>query len=83
MPPVLFDHEPSQDYRILTSDQATVDRMCSRDLSAARRTDAGARVMGCSRIGGNVIWIVKGLSAGTRAKVLRHEKGHLNGWYHP
>ena len=83
MPPVLFDHEPIQDYRVLTSDQATIDRMCANHLTAARRNDPGARVMGCAEIGGNVILIVKGLSAETRRKVLRHERAHLNGWYHP
>jgi hypothetical protein len=82
MPPVLFDHEPLQDYRVLTSDQATVERMCANDLTAARRTDYGARVLGCTRIGGDTIWVVKGLSPETRRKVLRHEKAHLNGWYH-
>ena len=82
MPPVLFDHEPIQDYRVLTSDQATINRMCANHFAAARRSDPDARVVGCSRIGGDVIWIVKGLSADTRGKVLRHEKAHLNGWYH-
>jgi len=83
MPPEHFDHEPTRPYAVHYASQEAIARECrGLDLMVAQLGNPDARALGCTDLGTMTIWIDHSLSPEVRAKVLRHEKAHVNGWRH-
>ena len=84
MPPKQFDHAPTQPYTIVLVSAQQIDDKC-KSLSVLLSRLEGKKVMvfACTvGEGMDLIYIRNDLTAKARAKVLRHEYGHVNGWVH-
>lgn len=81
-PPAWADHEPTRPYTLKFKTQRQVNKKCESEVENARKVDPGANALGCADIVGREIWIVRGLSEEVQQQVIRHEKAHLNGWFH-
>lgn len=75
MPPAYFDHEPTVPYKVFEWD---VDM-----LLAACGGGYFPNPGGCAEKVADDLWYIY-LSASSKSKkcLLRHEKGHVNGWEH-
>lgn len=71
LPPAPYDHEPVKNYRI-----EYVSEHYMRQLGCR-----GDWVIGCT-VMGRYILLNEDLTPAAAAHVLRHEKGHVNGWQH-
>ena len=73
MPPARFDHEPTRPYEVRYRQAALFDMYCGTNHP---------KVGGCAveKDGTCYITIRQELGRTARAAVLRHEKGHCNGW---
>lgn len=72
MPPSPFDHTPAGRFKIINTDSILIYAACP--------VPDGWIVFGC--VVGHKVYIRTDITAFARAKVLRHEFGHLNGWVH-
>ncbi len=70
LPPEIFDHEPKQAYAVMYAPQDEMAALC------------GWETIACARPAKRIIIVSKNLRGAALARVLRHEKGHLNGWRH-
>jgi hypothetical protein len=76
LPPAYFDHEPTVGYKVYEWDDEMLSSLC----------DGGQyrNLGGCAEQVSDDFWyiyIAAGLDVG-RDCLLRHEKGHVNGWLH-
>lgn len=79
MPPAKYDHEPRRPYSVHYVDQMTANQVCASKLREAAR---GSNIWGCAVPLMNTIFVLETLPPNKRKLVLRHERGHLNGWKH-
>lgn len=83
MPPALYDHEPTRPYAVQYAPPQVIAVQCrGLDLMVAQLGNPDVRALGCTDLGSMTIWIDDTLPAPLRAKVLRHELAHVNGWRH-
>lgn len=83
MPPAQYDHRPTVPYSVHYATPAVIAKECrGLDLMVAQLTNPKARALGCTDLGTMEIWIDNSLSPSLRAKVMRHERAHVNGWRH-
>lgn len=76
MPPKFYDHYPTQSFRVETLPAKWEEMLCSIG------NPKGEVYLACV-VGKNpIIYIRDDLTPDARAKVLRHEYAHLNGWVH-
>lgn len=73
MPPERYDHPPRTAVPVVSVDPALIEGFCPIE---------NGMVLGCYREASGKIFIRDDLTAKARAKVLRHEYGHVNGWKH-
>lgn len=76
MPPARYDHAPDC--------EPTIERVSAADMqmaSALAHIDDGDLLLGAT-FAGCVVWVRDDLTDAAEARVLRHERGHLNGWVH-
>lgn len=69
-PPAIYDHEPKEKYRVARLPAKEVKRAC------------GGIGKACSIPKRRLIVVEKGLHGAVLEMIMRHEKGHLNGWAH-
>jgi hypothetical protein len=69
-PPAIYDHEPKEYYRVARLPATEVKRVC------------GGIERACAIPKKRVIAIDKSIAGELLDRILRHEKGHLNGWKH-
>lgn len=83
MPPEQYDHAPTRPYAVHLISPAAIEQRCHcLDLMVRRLSHPDARALGCTDLGTMTIWIDNTLPPDLRAKVLRHERAHVNGWRH-
>jgi hypothetical protein len=77
LPPLAFDHAPTQSYRVETAPARIVKAVCHSH-------QVGKLVIACSfeARGRWVIYLRDDLTPRQYEVVLRHEKAHVNGWEH-
>lgn len=85
-PPAQYDREPRVPYTVIKASSETVDRICRTGL-AGIGLKTGDDYRGCALppVDGKTwrIYIVKGgYKCASEEAIIRHEKGHLNGWRH-
>lgn len=74
-PPARYDHEPDRPYTVhIVSNPKVLRALCFHRQRA--------HLLGCAALKSGRIFIREGLSRNDHALVLRHEKAHLNGWFH-
>lgn len=73
LPPEQYDYEPTRPYRVEYVTPAGVEEHCPAPF--------GAMVVGCTVLDGYIL-LRDDLTPEAAAHVLRHEKGHVNGWNH-
>lgn len=72
MPPATYDHYPAKPFRLIEVEARIVAAVCPKaDLALA-----------CAFPKQRQLFIRDDLDDAVRAKVLRHEYAHLNGWRH-
>lgn len=76
LPPKHFDHEPLYPYEVIEMPLDQLHRQCKIPKSSRYV------LQGCADFFTNRIYMRDDLSPSDYAKVLRHEKAHLNGWIH-
>lgn len=74
MPPARYDHEPAKHYGVIPASQARLNSLC--------KPPPGMKAVGCTVAAMRMIYILDTLGPKKRALVLRHERGHINGWKH-
>lgn len=74
MPPAEFDHYPTEPF--------TVVEYPAQELPAACNVKPRGLLLACTFVDRREIRRRDDLSPAVRAKVDRHEYGHLNGWVH-
>lgn len=82
MPPKQYDYPPRREVVVHVASPSVVDEACGKSLEVLLRRLEGkpVTILGCWD--GKVIYVRNDLTAKARAKVLRHEYGHVNGWVH-
>ena len=75
MPPKQFDHYPTRNFITYTIPANLEETLCGRGLESTRTA------LACV-FEGSKIYIRDDLTPAARAKVLKHEYGHINGWKH-
>lgn len=75
-PPAEYDYEPKQAYRVFEMPRSFMNEAYRQFPSYGD----GAQLCGYAVRG--AIFILEGLEPWARAALLRHERGHLNGWSH-
>lgn len=75
LPPLEYDFEPTQAYKVWRVDRPTVELICGPPTQYYI-------IWACAAPRINEIYIVDDLEPVVEAMVLRHEKAHLNGWVH-
>lgn len=76
VPPAHYDH-PHPDMLVIERSPAEVDRIC-RAIGAHSRSNS--RIVACAPIGKARCAIVIPVSHPQKAALVRHERGHCNGW---
>lgn len=83
MPPARYDHEPTRPYAVHYAAPGQIAKRCrGLDLMVAQLRNPKARALGCTDLETFEIWIDSSLAPDEQAKVLRHERAHVNGWRH-
>jgi hypothetical protein len=73
LPPEQYDHEPTRLYTVQIVEPGTVNLYCPARFETM--------AVGCT-VNGDTIMLRNDLTPEAAAHVLRHEKGHINGWQH-
>ena len=82
-PPAAFDREPIVPYAVHYVAPAVIEVRCrTLEVMVARLRNPLAHALGCTDLRTFDIWIDVTLPPDIEAKVLRHEKAHVNGWRH-
>jgi hypothetical protein len=83
MPPAQYDYEPTRPYVIHYAAPERIAEQCrGLDLMVAKLRNPKARALGCTDLATLEVWIDSSLTFDEQAKVLRHERAHVNGWRH-
>lgn len=83
MPPAPYDYEPRRPYAVRYAAPEVIAVECrGLDLMVAQLRRPDTYALGCTDLGTMTIWIDNSLGPEDRAKVLGHEKAHVNGWRH-
>ena len=77
VPPALYDH-PHPDMIVIERSPAEVHRICA--AIGGKLTKAGNRFVACAPIGRAKCAIVIPHHHPQKAALIRHERGHCNGW---
>jgi hypothetical protein len=75
MPPERYIYPPDPTPRVFVVKAERLPALCLN-------LKLGARLMGCYLPKANIVLIRDDLSPKAKAKVLRHEFAHANGWHH-
>lgn len=78
LPPVTYDHAPTIPYGVVEETQERVTRLCEilggpNAIACTWQTEAGFTVI-IPKVGRG------GVAQRTHDLILRHERGHVNGW---
>lgn len=73
LPPRQYDYEPSRSYVVQYVSEEELKQFCNPPF--------GYRIVGCTVLD-RYILILEDMTDEAKAHVLRHEKGHVNGWNH-
>ena len=75
LPPAYFDHEPTVPYKVFMWDEEILRGVCWGRYNPS--------LGGCAERVSDEMWFIYLLATMTNPEcVLRHEKGHVNGWEH-
>lgn len=74
MPPAQYDHPPTHPLRVITIE--------AREIQAACPGFPPGLLLSCWNYDKEVVYVRDDLTPRARAKVIRHERGHANGWRH-